>query len=378
MMVTATGQGRRPDHRRPVGHWRSKVFAVDPAGIHWARGVLVLDVLLVALLVFWSIGHEDYLVSAVFGVLFTAVVDPGGHQRSRVSALAVFGLVGAAVTALGFGIGGVAWGWLVLAAFAVTLLASLTIAFGAHRAVAALLLNIQFIIALAVGVSYLHIHVATSTWGQALAWVGGCALWIAATSIGWLVRGRQDAPALVPELPADTTRHPLTPPVIAFAVIRAVVIGGTTALAYGLDLSHGQWLSIAAIIAMKPSAQEAVVIALQRLAGALMGAVAAGLLLLIPAAEHGQQLVSITYGLEVVALIFFLHAGAIRFWNYAFYTGAIAAGVLLLLDLPQPSDYSAEGLRVLWTLCGVGIGVLVMLLAGLLSRSPAKPTSQPD
>ena len=37
-----------------------------------------------------------------------------------------------------------------------------------------------------------------------------------------------------------------------------------------------------------------------------------------------------------------------------------------------PSNYAAEGYRVLWTLCGVAIGVLVMFLAGLLAkRAPA-------
>jgi len=37
------------------------------------------------------------------------------------------------------------------------------------------------------------------------------------------------------------------------------------------------------------------------------------------------------------------------------------------------SGYSAEGYRVLWTLCGVGKGVLVMLLAHLLARRTAPP-----
>lgn len=68
---------------------------------------------------------------------------------------------------------------------------------------------------------------------------------------------------------------------------------------------------------------------------------------------------------------------AIRFWNYALYCGAIAAGVLILVDLPQPSDYSAVGYRVLWTVCGVGIGVLVMVLAGLLARRSAGKTPKP-
>jgi uncharacterized membrane protein YccC len=115
----------------------------------------------------------------------------------------------------------------------------------------------------------------------------------------------------------------------------------------------------------------------QRLAGTLIGAAAAALLLLIPASEHGLRMFVISFGLEVVAIVLFMHAAAIRFWNYALYCGAIAAGVLTLLDLPQPSDYAAEGYRVLWTLCGVGIAVLVMFLADLLARRTAKAPPQP-
>jgi uncharacterized membrane protein YccC len=165
-------------------------------------------------------------------------------------------------------------------------------------------------------------------------------------------------------------------PLVMYALIRALVIAGTFALAFGLDLSHGYWLPIAAIVAMKPSLEQSTLVGVQRLAGALIGAAAAALLLLIPANEHGLHLVAITHGLQVVALVLFMHAAGIRFWNYALYCGAIAAGVLILLDLPQPSNYGAEGYRVLWTLCGVGIGVLVMFLAGLLAKRAAKAPPQ--
>ncbi len=108
-----------------------------------------------------------------------------------------------------------------------------------------------------------------------------------------------------------------------------------------------------------------------------VGAAAAALALLIPANETGLRLFAIDRGLEVVALVLLMHGAAIRFWNYALYGAAIAAGVLILVDLPQPSNYSAEGYRVLWTLCGVGIGVLVMLLAGLVAkRTAAAPPRQ--
>ncbi len=197
------------------------------------------------------------------------------------------------------------------------------------------------------------------------------------TFVVWLVRGRQDRPQPVAELPGDASRRELTRPMIIFAVIRAVALAGTVALAFGLNLSHGYWIPIATIVAMKPSVGQTTLIAAQRLAGALLGAAVAVLLLLIPASETGLRLVAIEHGLEVVAIILLMHGAAIRFWNYALYSAAIAAGVLILVDLPQPSSYSAVGYRVLWTVCGVGISLLVMLLAGLLAKRPARTPPQP-
>ncbi|WP_436789728.1 FUSC family protein [Yinghuangia sp. YIM S10712] len=356
----------------------SKVFELNPAGLNWPRGVVFLDVALVPLVVFWVIGHEQYLLSALFGLLLTALADPGGGFGYRVSRIAVFALTGAGVTALGFGIGGQAWGWLVLAVFAVTLVAGMAVVFGVHRFVAALLLNLWFIVALGLA-SSLHQHprVTSHTWAQVLAWSGGSALWIAATLIGRLIRGRGDRPQPVSELPGGISRKKLTRPLILFAMIRAGAIGGTAALAFGLDLSHGVWMPIAAVVAMKPDLRQATLVSAQRVAGALIGAVAAALLLLLPIGEHGLRLFAVERGLEVVALVLLMHGAAIRFWNYALYSAAIAAGVLILVDLPQPTDYATEGYRVLWTVCGVATGLLGMLLAGLLAKRTAKAPPQP-
>lgn len=123
----------------------SKVFEVNPAGLNWPRAVMFLDAALVPLVVFWAIGHEEYLLSALFGLLFAGLADPGGGYGYRASRIAVFALIGAALTALGFGIGADSWGWLVLAAFAVTLAAGVAAAFGVRRFVTALLLNLWFI-----------------------------------------------------------------------------------------------------------------------------------------------------------------------------------------------------------------------------------------
>jgi hypothetical protein len=386
-MAGASEQGQPARGRAKVLGWLLEVFELNPAGVNWRRAVAFLDIALVPLVVFWAIGYEQYLLSALFGVLFAGLADPGGGFGSRASRVAGFALIGAGLTALGFGIGGDVWGWLVLAAFAVTLAASLAVVFGVHRFVAGVLLNIWFIVVLGVAFSFHQfnvdhrpVQITSYTWAQVAAWAGGSALWIAVTFIAWLVRGRRDLSRPVAEIPGDTSRRPLTRAVVTFALIRAVVIAGTAALAFGLNLSHGSWMPIAALIAMKPSLEQATLIAIQRLAGALLGAGAAVLLLLIPANEHGLRLLAITHGLEVVALVLFMHGVAIRGWNYAFYSGAIAAGVLILLDLPQPSDYGAEGYRILWTLCGVGAAVAVFLLAGLLAKAtghrPPRPATR--
>lgn len=377
-MASESGREARPVQRGKVMSRLSKVFELNPVGPDWPRGVLFLDLALVPMVVFWVIGHEQYLLSALFGLLFTWLVDPGGSYGHRASHIAVFAVIGAGVTALGFGIGAEAWGWLVLAAFVVTLVAGMTVAFGVHRFVAAVLLNLWFIVVLGFAFSlHHHARITSYTWAQVVAWTGGAALWLVMTFVGWLIRGREDMPQPIAELPGDISRRKLTPPLITFAVIRALVMAGTVALAFGLDLSHGTWLPIAAMVAMKPSLEQATLVSAQRLVGALIGAAAAALLLLLPASEHGLRLFAVDRGLEVVALVLMMHGVAIRFWNYALYSAAIAMGVLILVDLPQPSDYADEGYRVLWTLCGVGIGLLVMLLAGMLAKRTTKASAQP-
>jgi Fusaric acid resistance protein-like len=353
--------------------WLSKVFVLNPAGLNWPRAVLFLDIALVPLVVFWAVGYEQYLLSAVFGLLFAWLADPGGRYGQRASRLAGFGLIGAGVTALAFGIGGDSWGWLVLAVFAVTLVAGLAITLGLHRFVAATLLNLWFVVALALAFSlHPHPHITNYTWAQVAAWAGGSALWIVVTFLEWLIRGRADRPQPIAELPGDTSPRRLTRPLVMFALIRALAITGAAALAFGLNLPHGYWMPIATMIAMKPDLSQSTLIAAQRLAGAAIGAAAAALLLLIPANETGLRLLAIVHGLEIVAIVLLMHGAATRFWNYCLYCAAIAAGVLILVDLPQPSNFDAVGYRVAWTAAGVGIGVLVMLLAGLLAKRTGK------
>ena len=172
----------------------TSVFKLDKKGFNLRRGVSLLVVMLAVLIVTYALDKERYFLSVAFGVLFAGLSDPGGEYAYRVPRIAVVGVIGAGLTALGFGIGDRGWGWVVLAVFAVTLLAGLAVKYGLHRFVAGMLLNIWFLIALALPAGYRLDHIHTSAWAQALAWLIGSALALVYVTVVWLARGRTAQP----------------------------------------------------------------------------------------------------------------------------------------------------------------------------------------
>ena len=318
---------------------------------------------LVPVIVLGVIDKEQYFLSVTFGAFFVGVIDPGRAYGYRVTRMAAFALMGAVVTALAFWIASAAWGWVVLVTFVVTVAAGLTVTFGAHRFVAGTLLNVWFLIAIALPAGYKADQVTSHTWAQTLAWLAGSALWIAVTFIGWLARGRKDRAQPVPEIPGDISPRPLTRPLIAYAVLRAIALAIAVAIPFGLELPNADWMPIAALVAMKPSLAQSTLVGEQRLVGAFIGAVLAALVLLT---------IDNRTALEVIMIVVLTLGASIRFANYALYTAAIATGVLIGMGLPHPSNLTDEGRRVLFTFIGVGIGVLVMLVGNLLAKRSAQ------
>jgi hypothetical protein len=349
----------------------AKVFELSRQGFNLRRGAIVAVILGLLIIVGVLPGEQRYFLTAIFAALSVAVSDPGGNYGYRVPGMTVVAMAGALLTALGFGIGGGPWGWVVLAAFVATVLAGLAVKYGLHRFVAAYLLNVWFIIALglptllAFGLPGLFhsglIH--TEPWEQALAWLAGSALWIACTFIMWLARGRVTQPQPIAEIPGDISPRPLTRPIILFAVIRAAAVSIAVAIAFGLQLPSACWMPIAAIIAMKPSLQQSTFVAEQRVAGTIAGAAAAALVLLA---------VDNRTALEVIIVVLFALAASIRTVNYAWYTAAMAGAILIAIDVPHPSSLTDEGRRILWTFAGVGIAVIAMFLADRLQKHAAK------
>jgi uncharacterized membrane protein YccC len=231
----------------------------------------------------------------------------------------------------------------------------------------AMLLNVWFVIALTLPGAYHPAHIHTHAWAQALAWLAGSALIIAYTCIMWLARGRGAQPQPVAEIPGDISPVKLTRPLILFALLRAIALSIAVAIAFGLHLPNADWMPVATIVAMKPSLQQSALIAEQRVAGTIIGAAVAALFLLT---------VDNRTALEAVMVVLGGLAGSIRTVNYALYCAAVAGFALIAMDLPHPTNLAAEARRVLFTFIGVGIAVIVMLLANLLQKRTAKAAPQ--
>ena len=345
----------------------AKVFAVDRKGISVPGALATAAVLLVTLIVIDQLNQQKYFLSVVMAVLFVALSDPGGGYPDRALRMTVFALLGAALTALGFYVGGHAWGYMVLALFVVTLLSGLAVRFGRHTFAASLLLNVWFIVALVLPTSYSDAHVTTHGWNQALAWLVGGGTWIALTFLVWLASGLAWRPRAAMEIPGDTGDPvELTRPVVLYALIRALAVAGSSAIAFGLHESDASWLPLATLIAMKPDLAQSKLVAVQRLLGAALGALVAIPILITVDNEDA---------LKAIIIVLAALAAALHGVNYLYYCAAVASALLIAVDVPNPTNYASEARRVLFTFIGVAIGVGVMYLADLLQKHSATPTT---
>jgi len=338
------------------------VFGFDKSKLNWPLGITIAIALFVPLVLLALIGQDVYWLSVSFGVLFVGLADPGGRLGPRAAYVAVFGVIGAVVTAWGVWVGSAGWMLVTASTVIVTLLTGLVIRFGVRRFVTGSLLTAWFLIAISLPPGFAASGITLNPWLQALAWLVGAAAWFVLSSIVAALRRRPDRDPLVAELPTDTASSALTKPVVVYSVLRTVAVSGAVAIAFGFHLPYADWMPIAAQVAMKPNPQQSKLAATQRVVGTVAGAVIAGILLL---AVHEK------YVLAGAMVLLAVVGGAFRTANYALYTTGIAGTALIALDISNPTNLTTEGLRILFTLIGVAIAIAVMALAGALAKRPA-------
>ncbi|WP_345802913.1 FUSC family protein [Microbacterium sp. AZCO] len=337
------------------------VFGFDKSKLNWPLGLTVAIAIFIPLVVLALVGQDIYWLSVSFGVLFVGLGDPGGRLVTRAAYTAVFGMIGAVVTAWGIAVGDAGWTLVTLSTVVITLATGLVIRFGVRRFVTGSLLTAWFLIAISLPPGFGAAGITLNPWLQALAWLAGAASWFVLSSIVSVARRRDRAP-LVAELPTDTKRSTLTKPVVIYAVLRTLAVSGAVAVTFGFQLPYADWMPLAAQVAMKPNAEQSKLAATQRVVGTVLGAVIAVVFLLT---------VDQTYVLAGAMVVLALVGGAFRTANYAIYTAGIAGTALIALDIADPTNLSNEGLRILFTLIGVSIAIAVMALAGALTRRRA-------
>jgi uncharacterized membrane protein YccC len=272
-------------------------------------------------------------------------------------------IVGALLTALGFALGGGNWGLVALAAFLVALLGGFAAAYGKLATQVAFLLVTWFVITLALPLSYALIPWPAQPWPQALAWLAGGALWILLTFV--LSLRHRDRPPSPSNPPPQSAPVSLSQPLIIFSVVRALAVFIAVAIAWGFALPHANWMPIAVLIVMRPSLNDTLFRAEQRVTGAILGALLATAVLAI---VHGTDALGKDLLVAFIVVSGAL-AGATQAVNYAIFCTFVAASVLVSIDLPTPGNYSANWERVAWTVVGAAIGlVLTLLLNELAAR----------
>jgi Fusaric acid resistance protein-like len=337
----------------------AQIFAVNAKALDLFFGFACGAILLVPLLVMVPIGLEHYWASLAYGVLYVALCDPGGAYSVRAREMSIIAGLGAVLTLWGFGVGGEAWGWVAASVLVVVLGTSLAMRFGMHRFVGGLLLSVWFLIALSIQSAYAASNVHTPAWSQMLAWLVGGALVIAVTCVFWLARGRRSQPSRVPGIPGDMVTTKLTRPMVLYALLRAVAVSAAVAIAFGFKVPNADWMPISALVAMKPTLTQSTVFAIQRLVGVVIGAVFASVVLLTVDNKHV---------LEVIFIVLAMACAAIYSVSYTYYSAAVAATVLIVIDIPHPTDLANEGMRILFTFIGVAIAVVVTYLGTVMAR----------
>ncbi|WP_244237610.1 FUSC family protein, partial [Corallococcus llansteffanensis] len=151
----------------------------------------------------------------------------------------------------------------------------------------------------------------------------------------------------------------LTPQSVVFRHALRLGLTATvaTAVAEGLGLNHGYWVTITVIVVLQPYAGLTVEKGLQRVAGTLMGGVLAmGLVHVLPA----------KWMMLAAIVVLICVSVSVRPLNFTVFQVLLAPALVLLAEL-QSGDWRLAGVRILNTLLG---GALALVGIRLLWPSP--------
>jgi hypothetical protein len=199
-----------------------------------------------------------------------------------------------------------------------------------------------------------------------LAFLAGGALSLLLTQTLWLFNRKTssatDESDAQKEIERETKKHPLhglieqlTPKSIIFRHAMRLAVASAIAIAVYkfFRVEHGYWLIITVLVIVKPIFADTRRRALER----VLGSVAGGILAVIIAA-----LVQNIVALDVLLILFSVLAFSHVRTNYGFYVLFLTPFVVLMIDTVIPGDWEIAFVRILDTLIGGAIALVVSYL----------------
>jgi hypothetical protein len=254
MSTVSSPAPRRSD--QAVFSWIGSLFTLDSKQFRPVEGAIVTAIIFAPLLVLKAFGHEELWLSFAFGALFTRATDHAvkdAPSRSRTGWAVGFVLVGTLWTALAYTLGGANWLLVALVVLVSTFLSYLPSAYGPRGAVAGVLLNMWFLIALSATFSLGKTPAETLPLAgpQALAWLSGGSFWMI---VAWVWRILfQRGPQNLSTPDQDASLGHISRPLLKFSGLAALAVASATAIAWGFRLPNADWMPISALVAMKPT-----------------------------------------------------------------------------------------------------------------------------
>lgn len=345
------------------------ILSVDWEQVRFRRAVSgVVVIVLVAGLVGLT---GDIIMTATLASLFVVATGGDGSMSVRLPGMVRFTIAGAVL-------GGLAY-WSSESAFSVALvlggatyLGTLAAAFGPSSARRGLFLTLWAMFALLLGSG------DTEPLAASIAFLVGGAFAIAVTAIRLAFSveddaGEADEPEDADAVEGEGVFRPqrvakaIFSPIGLFAVLRAVAVAFAVVLGFWWFSSYPLWTAITVIVVVKPSAGQTASIVVQRTLGTAVGAVIAMTVAqVLPRGETGVVIALLVSAFFMVA---FLSA------NYTLFATFLTAMLLFGLRLVQGDAFEAGWERLLATVVGAGIALLVVVVAlGYRRVSPPATT----
>jgi uncharacterized membrane protein YccC len=204
--------------------------------------------------------------------------------------------------------------------------------------------------------------IASATWRAGMVAAGGTAQ----LAIVWVLAHlfpRAAAAIISSTLEPNTDRRLL----VAHMVRAALCVAGSILLIGPLNLANGYWAPMTALIVLKPKLHETRARGLARLGGTIGGCIVATLYAIICRDQPAALLAGVTVAAGA--------AFALQKAHYASLTASITATVVLLVSLGETSPLANAEHRIVATLIG---GILALLVATIIPHSLRRPLSIAD